>query len=285
MSADIIYQSLLNKILKEGDEITTRNSETFSDITISGVTFKETPLVTVRKTAWKKAIREMEWFMSGNDNCPEELLSWWEGQLDKNGDYRDGYARQFRWSRLNSIIDELIFDQIKFILNSLKTNPNSRRLILTSWNPGEMAYITEVNNNPNTPTTCHNTCTQFFVRNGALHLKTYQRSADMLLGVPHNWIQTWALLLYFAYHSNLDVGTLQWSFGDAHIYKEDSHLTTANEIIDLPLTSLARDIPTLVYSPMEIEYDDSLVPIFKTSDFFMEGEIPDPLVTGRPKLI
>lgn len=142
-----------------------------------------------------------------------------------------------------------------------------------------MANITTTNDNPNTPTTCHNTCTQFFVRQGKLHLKTYQRSADMLLGVPHNWVQTWALLVYMANRTGFKVGTMQWTFGDAHIYNEESHLEVASSFIDFAFTYgglLAKEIK-LEYNPTSLE--------FLASDFSTIGTISDPKILTRPKLL
>lgn len=287
MTTDKSYKLLLKNILTYGDVLLTRNSETYSDIALESVRFTSFPLVTVRRTAWKLALAEMEWFMSGIPECPEKLKHWWKGQLANGETYIDGYSSQFRDSSYCGIDMKLAgFDQVKFILEALRNNPSSRRIILTSWNPGEMANITETNRNPNTPTTCHNTCTQFFVREGKLHVKTYQRSADMLLGVPHNWVQTWAMLLYFAYHSGLVPGTLQWTFGDAHIYKEESHLQAVYEILAISDEFLEKDILIdLVYSPSDIEYDWNNVPVFKAEDFKLVGEVPEPLVKTKPKLI
>ena len=80
--ADAVYAQLLAQILSEGDKVITRNSETFSHINLPNIVFNQFPLVTLRKTQWAKAIREMEWFFSGNVECPNELLNWWDGQLD-----------------------------------------------------------------------------------------------------------------------------------------------------------------------------------------------------------
>jgi len=173
------------------------------------------------------------------------------------------------------------FDQVAFILTALRDNPNSRRIIMTTWNPGEMANITRTNDNTQTPTCCHATMVQFFVRHGALHMKHYQRSADMLLGVPHNWVQYWALLLYFAHHSGLKPGSIRWDFGDAHIYAEDSHVQTAMEICAAsPLPSECELI--YMYSG---ERDTFGAPKFKASDFTITGDVSNPEVTTRPKLI
>ena len=151
-----------------------------------------------------------------------------------------------------------------------------------------MAVITEINDNPNTPTCCHSIVVQFFVRDGALHMKTYQRSADMLLGVPHNWVQSWAMLMYFAHHANLKVGTMTWVWGDAHIYNEQSHVQAANELIgaaqiayaEPPLTSLDLQYKFNATAP-----NNDIIPEFRTNEFTLIGEIPKPTVLTKPKLL
>ena len=270
------YVCILKEIINAGDLVTTRNHEVFSHFDLPNVTFTTTPLVTLRKTAWKKALREMEWFLSGDTGCPDELLDWWNGQLSEDGYLVSGYGEQLRDSTFYDfrVGDHNYFDQVEFIQDALKNNPNSRRLLMTTWNAGEMAYITETNNNPNTPTCCHSIIVQFFVRNGRLSMKSYQRSADMLLGVPHNWIQSWAMLMWFAHHAGLKVGSMTWMWGDAHIYNEPSHVDTAETMISL---YTGMDEVKMVYKPTSKD--------FKASDFSIIGEIPEPVVTTRPKLL
>ena len=94
--ADSYYQSLIEQVLEYGDLIETRNHQAYSLITSDLIAFTQTPLVTVRKTAWKKALREMEWFLSGDQKCPDELLDWWDGQLNPYGEYTRGYGDQLR---------------------------------------------------------------------------------------------------------------------------------------------------------------------------------------------
>ena len=266
------YVCLLKEILNNGDSVTTRNSQVYSHFDLPNITFTELPLITLRKTAWKKALREMEWFLSGNSKCPDELLDWWDGQLDKFNRYEGGYSTQFR---AMSGAEETIFDQIDFIQEGLKNNPNSRRLLMTVWSPIDMAEITMLNDNPNTPTCCHSIVVQFFVRNGYLSMKTYQRSADMLLGVPHNWVQSWAMLMWFAHHAGLKVGSMTWMWGDAHVYDEESHIDTAHNMIRYCTGTTTKF--DMVYTPTSKD--------FKASDFSIIGEIPEPVVTTRPKLL
>lgn len=278
--ADHIYKRLLEQITLYGDIVSTRNAVTKSHINLQPVTFHSAPLITVRKTAWKKALKEMEWFLSGNNKCPDELLDWWKGQLNEHNELVAGYGEQFRRSTFDNYnldMGYVLFDQIDFIQKALRNNPNSRRLILTSWNPGEMANITAINDNPNTPTSCHNTMTQFFVRGGTLHMKTYQRSADMLLGVPHNWIQSWAMLVWFAYNADLEVGSMTWTFGDAHIYQEESHVEVAKEIINYQYPVGVFNRYDLLYTPMTTD--------FKADAFSILKDIPEPVTKIRPKLL
>lgn len=277
MNTDTIYNSLLAEILSHGDLLSTRNHECYSHINLGEVTFDKFPLITVRRTAWKKAIREMEWFLSGSSKCPDDLKDWWEGQLNESGSYINGYSNQFRHSSYYDGEKISGFDQIQFLKHALMHNPNSRRLLLTSWNPGEMANITETNRNPDTPTTCHTTIAQFFVRDGKLNIKSYQRSADMLLGVPHNWVQSWAMLLWFAYNAGLKPGKLIWVFGDAHIYNEETHIKAVNEILGANSVIEGDSMVDLVHKPTSSE--------FKADDFELIGELREPLTKIRPTLL
>jgi thymidylate synthase len=240
----------------------------------------------------------MEWFMSGSSKCPEKLSKWWSGQLNEYGEYLNGYSHQLRQAIYSETITKHgFFDQIKYILDGIKEHPHSRRLRTTTWNTGDMANITKSNNNTKTPSSCHGSFVQYFVVGGALHMKHWQASADCILGVPHNFVQYWALLTYFASHSNLKVGSLTWVFGDAHIYNEESHIEAAEDIIGAASDFISErwkrdsvngDIEelklNLVYN-YSGELDAFGTPKFAAADFTIEGEIPKPTVLTKPKLL
>lgn len=278
------YIDLLQLVIEEGDRLETRNHAVYSHIGGLQVQLDSFPLVTCRRTAWKKALREMEWFMSGDPVCPSELLDWWKGQLNRSREYQNGYPAQLRYyTSEDEVFDSEVahFDQTAFVFDAIQNHPNSRRIVTTTWHPEEMSQITKLNGNPNTPTTCHGTITQYFVRNNALFLHTYQRSADLLLGVPHNWVQYWALLIFFAYHCRLSVGGMTWTFGDAHIYDDPSHLDCVNEILE--------STPKEHCLFLEYNYSGGLdhvgLPQFKATDFNLAGgDITAPITTIKPRL-
>lgn len=268
------YCQLIHDIHLHGDAIIGRNGTTWRLFAPQPIRFQTTPLITVRKTAWKKAIREMEWFLSGDATCPAELLDWWDSQLNPNGQYIEGYSHQF--CSFNGV-----FDQIANLIDGIKTHPYSRRHVITTWNPEFMGEICDINENPNTPTPCHTSFAQFSVSSDSvLSMLTVQRSADMLLGVPHNWIQSWAFLLWLCAQTGYVVGELTWVFGDAHIYCDPSHL----EVVDKMRYLLENTRPNLI-NPPRLAYNGKPGDEFKASDFEMVGEIPEPTITARPNLV
>jgi thymidylate synthase len=117
-------------------------------------------------------------------------------------------------------------------------------------------------------------------------MKSYARSQDVLLGTPHNWAQSWAFLLYLAYHTNLKVGSMTWMWGDAHIYEEESHKLAVEAMIKESEESPYIEVsPGLVYQPEQTHFDSNNVPIFRAEDFKVIGEIPEPVVKHKIKLI
>lgn len=259
--ADLNFSIMLNKI-GAGSTIQSRNSETRRSRNLLA-TFNTTPLVSIRRTAWKNAIREMEWFLSGSSNIKDlhpKVHSWWKPWANENGDVFNNYSKQFR-------LQDGYMDQIGYMINTIKNDPSSRRNVITTWNTAEMVH-------PDTPiTNCHGTVIQAFVDpDDSLHLTMYQRSCDMVVGVPHNWIQYWALLMYLAHKTNKSVGTFTWIGGDCHIYK--NHYELAREIVNtgfrIPVRNLL-DI-NLIYTPSSEDFlaedfslDSEYNPILKTS--------------------
>ncbi len=276
MIADQEYQALLSDVLEFGILLDSRNGPVKSLCETEQIIFTETPLVTLRKTAWQKALREMQWFLSGELTCPEELRDWWDGQLSPEGRYYSGYGEQWR-----NFSDDGGYDQIQALIDGLREHPHSRRLVAMTWNPKDMAVITRLNRNPQTPTTCHGTILQAFVRDGGLRLTMYQRSADLLLGAPHNWCQYWALLLWLAYHTGLRPVSLRWLGGDCHIYQHPTHLTAARAIIDARAPQRIC-LPTLRYCPDTGVQEH---PVFTAADFVMVGAWPEPVTRIRPVLL
>jgi thymidylate synthase len=266
------YQDLLKRILYTGTQLETRN-HTVLRARVPEFTINNVPLITVRKTAWQKALREMQWFLQeAAVPCPPELAnSWWKGQLSRDGYYFGGYGYQFRGRN----------DQLYQLLSGLRKHPNSRRNIITTWNAVDMYQIDVMNHNPRTPTTCHGTMLQFFVENGLLNMYHYQRSADMLLGLPHNLMQYWAFLLYLAYHTDLAPGTIEYKLGDSHIYYSDNHIAAAMDIVRAEVEDYDGQ---LVYDPPKKLPIDYGVPAFRAKDFSLTKQPAEPITTVKPEL-
>jgi thymidylate synthase len=247
-TADSQYGTLIADVLSAGDEIRTRNS-VVRRLFARTARFAEAPLVSARRTAWRSALREMEWFLSG---------SW----ADSGGRVRNNYGRMFRHSHGAAGV----VDQIALLLEGVRAHPSSRRNVITTWNTADMVA-------PETPiTNCHGTVIQAFVdAGGGLHLVTYQRSADAVCGLPHNWIQYWAFLLWLAARSGRGVGSLTWVGGDVHVYRE--HWGLAGRIVAAAGT---RRSPGLRYEPSS--------PEFRADDFALAGDYA-PALTDRAVLV
>lgn len=269
-TTDKAFANMITTILLTGSEIDTRNSITKRCRNLIA-TFSETPLMGIRKTAWKNAIREMEWFISGSSNIKDlhpSVHKWWIPWADRHGDIDNNYSKQFR--HFGSEPYEV--DQIKYVIDTLKDHPNSRRNVITTWHTYDML-------SPDTPiTNCHGTMIQCFVEpDDSVHMTMYQRSCDMVLGVPHNWIQYWALLQYLAHQSNRSVGSFTWIGGDCHIYKD--HTGVANEIMNIGLNNQFEDKKEqvkLLYTPTSKD--------FKAEDFSLDGDYK-PLLTTSAKMV
>lgn len=248
--ADAVICDLMEDIIKFDEKVVTRNSSVLRRCTPYTHTFISTPLVNIRKTAWKTAIKEMEWFLSGSsylEDADKSVHKWWKPWTNTNGEVPNNYSKQFRHYGSG-------FDQIDALVEGIRTHPFSRRNIITTWHSEEMA-------SKETPiTNCHNTITQAFVdKDKQLHLTTYQRSCDIVLGMPHNWIQMWAFLHWLAHVTSTKVGSLSWIGGDMHIY--DQHIPMAVEMIN---TCEPKSSPELVYTPTSDK--------FLASDFSLSEE-------------
>ncbi|MCC3306518.1 thymidylate synthase [Sneathiella sp. HT1-7] len=209
------------------------------------------PVLTTKKLHLKSIIHELLWFLSGETNIrylKENGVRIWDDWADENGDLGPVYGAQWRsWPRP----DGGSIDQITNLINQVKTNPNSRRLIVSAWNPAE------VDNMALPP--CH--CLfQFYVADGRLSCQLYQRSADVFLGVPFN-IASYALLtMMMAQVCELKPGEFIHSFGDTHLYS--NHIEQA----DLQLERIPGKLPT-----MQINPDIKDIFAFTFDDFNLEG--------------
>lgn len=214
------------------------------------------PLLTTKKLHMKSIIYELLWFLKGDTNVrylQEHGVRIWNEWADENGELGPVYGHQWRsWPDY----DGGVIDQIEYVLNQIRTNPNSRRMIVSAWN------VAEVNKMALPP--CH-TLFQFYVVNGKLSLQLYQRSADTFLGVPFN-IASYALLcMMIAQVTDLEPGEFIHTTGDTHLYL--NHLEQAR----LQLTREPRPLPTMKLNPdVKSLYD------FKYEDFVLENYDPWP---------
>ena len=204
------------------------------------------PLVTTKKLSLRSIIHELLWFLQGDTNLRylhENKVTIWDEWADKNGDLGPIYGKQWRaWKTPEG----KTIDQISEVVEQIKKNPDSRRLIVNAWNVGELSKMALP--------PCH-LLFQFYVGNGKLSCLLYQRSADAFLGVPFN-IASYSLLVYMiAQQCNLEVGEFVWTGGDCHLYV--NHL----EQTDLQLTRTPFPPPQLILknkptSLFEYKFDD-----------------------------
>ena len=219
------------------------------------------PLVTTKKVHLKSIIHELIWFLAGDTNTKylkANGVSIWDDWADESGDLGPVYGRQWRsWATL----DGRSIDQIREVVETLKTNPDSRRIIVTAWNPADIPDMALA--------PCH--CLfQFYVADGRLSCQLYQRSADVFLGVPFN-IASYALLtLMMAQVTNLKPGEFIHTFGDAHLYL--NHLEQA----DLQLNRPPRALPR-----MEIDPSVRSIFQFKYEHFKLTGYDPHPHIKAE----
>jgi thymidylate synthase len=220
------------------------------------------PLVTTKKLHLRSIIYELLWFLRGDTNVKylqEHGVSIWDEWADKNGDLGPVYGKQWRsWPTA----DGRKIDQLSQVLEQLRKNPNSRRILVSAWNVGELDRMALL--------PCHALC-QFYVADGRLSCQLYQRSADALLGVPFN-IASYALLTHMiAQQCNLEVGDFVWTGGDCHLYLnhlEQADLQLARTPYPLPQLKLKRKPASL----FDYTYED-----FEIIDYRYHAAIKAPI--------
>ncbi len=267
------YHDLVKRILEEGNEKEDRTGTGTKSVFGHQMRFDLSegfPMVTTKKLHLKSIIYELLWFLKGDTNInylTENGVKIWNAWADENGDLGPVYGHQWRsWNG-----EEI--DQIADIIETLKTNPNSRRMLVSAWNPGVLpdtskSFSENVANGKAALPPCH-AFFQFYVANGKLSCQLYQRSADIFLGVPFN-IASYALLtMMMAQVCGYEAGDFIHTFGDAHIYS--NHF----EQVELQLSRELRTLPTLKINP---EVKDIFG--FKFDDFTLENYDPHPHIKG-----
>ncbi|BAH45365.1 thymidylate synthase [Brevibacillus brevis NBRC 100599] len=219
------------------------------------------PMVTTKKLHMKSIIHELLWFLSGDTNVrylQENGVRIWNEWADENGDLGPVYGSQWRSFTGR---DGKTVDQIQWVIDEIKRNPDSRRLIVSAWNPAELDKMALP--------PCH-LLFQFYVANGKLSCQLYQRSGDTFLGVPFN-IASYALLTHMVAHvTGLEVGDFVHTIGDAHLYL--NHI----EQVKLQLTREPKPLPKLVLNP-----DVTSIFDFKYEDIEIVGYESHPHIKGE----
>ncbi len=228
------------------------------------------PMVTTKKLHLKSIVHELLWFLKGETNIEylkENGVKIWDEWANESGDLGPVYGHQ--WRNWNS--EEI--DQITELIDTLKNNPNSRRMLVSAWNPSVLpdttkSFAENVANGKVALPPCH-AFFQFYVSEGKLSCQLYQRSADIFLGVPFN-IASYALFtMMIAQVCDLKVGEFIHTFGDAHIY--NNHF----EQVELQLSRETRALPKMILNPEIKNIFD-----FKFEDFTLEGYDPHPGIRG-----
>lgn len=258
------YLDLLNRIVTEGVQKSDRTGT--GTISVFGHQMRFDlrdgfPLLTTKKLHLKSIIYELLWFLRGDTNVKylqEHGVRIWNEWADEDGDLGHIYGYQWRsWPDYNGGY----IDQIAKVVDDIKNNPDSRRIIVSSWNVADL-------DNMNLPP-CH-LLFQFYVADGRLSLQLYQRSADTFLGVPFNIASYALLLMMMAQVTGLEPGEFVHTTGDTHIYL--NHM----EQVKLQLTREPRPLPRMVINP-----DVKNIFDFKYEDFQLEGYDPWPHIPGK----
>lgn len=255
------YQDLLKHILANGTTKTDRTGT--GTVSVFGYQMRFNlqdgfPLVTTKKVHTKSIIHELLWFIKGETNTQylkENKVSIWDEWADENGNLGPVYGKQWRsWQSA----DGQTIDQLKDVIKQLKNSPDSRRILVSAWNVGELSQMALM--------PCH-ALFQFYVADGKLSCQLYQRSADVFLGVPFN-IASYALLtMMIAQECDLIPWEFVWTGGDTHIYS--NHF----EQVNLQLSREPRALPKMTLNP-----DVKSIFDFKFEDFTLSEYDPYPAI-------
>lgn len=256
-----VYLDYLRTVLEKGAEKTDRTGTGTLSIFGHQMRFnlqEGFPLVTTKRCHIRSIIHELLWFLKGDTNVKylqDNKVTIWDEWKDENGDLGPVYGHQWRsWPTA----DGRHIDQIQTVINQLKQDPDSRRIIVSAWNVGELDKMALA--------PCH-AFFQFYVADNKLSCQLYQRSADSFLGVPFN-IASYALLVHMiAQQCDLEVGDFVWTGGDCHIYK--NHL----EQVKTQLSREPKTLPKLVIKRKPESIFD-----YKFEDFEIEGYDPHPAI-------
>ena len=256
-----VYLDYLRTVLEKGTEKTDRTGTGTLSIFGHQMRFnlqEGFPLVTTKRCHIRSIIHELLWFLKGDTNITylkENKVTIWDEWADEQGNLGPVYGHQWRsWPT----VDGRHIDQIQTVINQLKQDPDSRRIIVSAWNVGELDKMALA--------PCH-AFFQFYVADNKLSCQLYQRSADSFLGVPFN-IASYALLVHMiAQQCDLEVGDFVWTGGDCHIYK--NHL----EQVKTQLSREPKALPKLVIKRKPESIFD-----YKFEDFEIEGYDPHPAI-------
>ncbi|MBS9720878.1 thymidylate synthase [Tianweitania sp. BSSL-BM11] len=293
LAPENLYLDLMRRVLERGDERLDRTGvgtrSLFGEMLRFDLSSGHVPILTTKKVFWKTAVKEMLWFLTGRTDLrsllQQNVRIWSDWPLAK---YREASGETIsqkafedrilsddafsaRWGELGPIYgkqwrrwqgpDGRVHDQIGTLVETLKTNPASRRMLFHAWNVadlGEMALPP-----------CHMVY-QFHVSKGRLSCMMMQRSVDLLLGAPFNWVGTVALMLMLADQADLELGDFVWVGGDVHLYL--NHLDAAQE----QMSREPRPMPTMRLTRKAANIDD-----YTIEDFVVDGYDPHPAIAAE----